>query len=303
MTSHNLSRGQRAAGAAVRAAALLLAFAIGFAIQLSSASCEQALASDSSREAAMAAIEKGLKAHSAEIDLGEGVNGSTIDDIVKPFAKPSDGLFSRSDTESRLLFDRYSAYPKAVYEEWGEDDILYASRIKVGYYASAEVNAKAEKKVRSVARAASKRGSAYKRLLYIHDWLVKNSAYTGYSSSKWKKASSYGVRKESLNHCSASIIVGHWGRCNSYTLAFLRICKAAGFKDVRYVRCKSQGSKTVNHCIAAVRYKGALRYIDATWDEMNYRRPNGSKFEVPSGVRHTYFLKTKSYMLKADHDF
>lgn len=251
----------------------------------------------------LGAIETAAAAHEDRVEFEGGVSREVYDKVVTYLYWPDNpGRASKENLDAMMIRDRYAikiiqGYALPCHTEY---PVVFAD---ISYYFSASEVAKAEKTVSKVAAKAKAVKGRSNRIKYIHDWVVRNAVYTGYKSPVWKKCSYYGVPASKVNNAgSTAQLLSHRGRCYSYTMTFLRICKAAGVEDVTYTACKakSKGEWTA-HAIAAVKDKtgaeGKWRYIDATWDDPAYRTPSGKKAEYDK-VTYKYYMKSKSYMTK-----
>ncbi len=292
------TRAKRAAGRAAAATAIAIAATLGCAMPCAAA--EQA-----PEDYIAAMVTEAMQKRSTKpITLTRDVEYGAAKTVLHP-ERESLGIDTKAQTEMRLLMDRHSAYPASIAIETTRDGRKLVRSIRLGYDVSKKVSDKASATVRKVAAKAMRIKDRTERIRYIHDWVVLNSAYKGFSSKKWSKpTSSYGVKASQVNSCSAAQIASHRGMCHSYTLTFMRICKAAKVGDVRYVPCiTAEGGSTPDHAMAAVRYGKSWLYVDCTWDEANYTDASGRKWEDPNKVGHAYFMRTAEYMHGKGHVF
>lgn len=256
----------------------------------------------------LSAIEAAAAAHEPRVEFEGGVSREVYNQVVTALFWPSElGRVSHEKCDAMLICDRYAikniqGYALPCHSEY---PVIAAD---ISYYFTAAEVAKADKIVAKVAKKAKAVKGRGERIKYIHNWVVRNAAYTGHKSPVWKKSSAYGVPASKVNHGgSTAQLLSHRGRCYSYTMTFLRICEAAGIEDVTYVACKAKSRGTwEGHAIAAVKDKagaeGKWRYIDVTWDDPLYRTASGKVSEYDR-VTHKYYMRTRSYMLRNLHRF
>lgn len=165
----------------------------------------------------------------------------------------------------------------------------YVNAIYIPYCLTKKQLATNNAKIASIAKTAKSKGSKSAKIKYIHDYLVKYTAYATEKSHNWSKVSGY------LNYTSYGALQKHRAYCEGYSVAFARIAKEAGLKDVYVVRCAS-GSDTYNHAINRI----GTRYYDVTWDDPSINGWDGG----PKGtISYTYYDRTKAWMKDHGHRF
>lgn len=127
-----------------------------------------------------------------------------------------------------------------------------------------------QNKISSVA-AACRADTQWQTALNLHDWLTHNMYYD-----------------HSLQYYGADSILRGYGVCDSYSKAYLMLCKAAG---ITVCRVTNSG-----HAWNAVRLDGEWYYVDCTWDDPGEEKKKNSGSEM-----HTYFCLNDT-LLGLDHD-
>lgn len=252
----------------------------------------------------LSTIEEAAASHSNSVSFGNaGVDPNTMQELLHN-AAPDESLeiYTKQHTNTMLMFDRYAIDPSRItYKTVTSGNKAKVVSLELGYYLEAEQVAQAEKIVKSVARKAASKKSKRQKLRYIHDWVVLNSAYGHVSSTKWKNITDPFLY-EALNTCSGAQLLSHRGMCNSYVLTFLRICKAAGIDDVRYVACSTGNSNRANHAMVVSESGKKKAYIDVTWDDPIFKDFFVvSEYEKANEVKHQYFMRSLSYMKRHGH--
>lgn len=301
----SLSKASIAAAAVLLAMTIIvppaLADSVSFAV---SPSKESSVPVERSYSKAWSQVAKAAASRKTSIVFaGEGVEYDTWCDVVDDMrVSKGYGLYGKRHSDTMVAVDRLGInMEKGVHTNLAlVDDNLAATSVRLHYY-PAKLVKKAQQAEYRVAKHAKTIKSKKKRLTYLHDWVVKNTAYKNVASTKWSKASKYGVKNSMIDKTSIGPLVGHRGNCHTYTLTFMRLAKASGFKDVRYVSCLTpNGAK---HAMAAVKVSGKWLYVDCTWDEVYGHTSKGIKTEKYSKVSHKYLLKSKQYMLNHGYRF
>lgn len=94
----------------------------------------------------------------------------------------------------------------------------------------------------------------YQKLLYIHDWLVKN------------------VRKDTESEYAASVygtLVKRTALCEGYAKTFSYLCNLLGIENIIVT-----GFTNVPHMWNMVRLDGSWYHVDVTWDDVNIGLPD-----------------------------
>lgn len=251
----------------------------------------------------LGAIETAAAAHEDRVEFEGGVSREVFNEVaVYLFWPDTPGRACKENYDAMMVRDRYAIKGIQGYALPCHTEYPVVSA-EIEYYFSASEVAKAEKVVDKVAKKAKAVKGRSGRIKYIHDWVARNAVYTGLKSPVWKKSSYYGVPASKVNHAgSTAQLLSHRGRCYSYTMTFLRICKAAGIGDITYTACEVKANGTWGtHAIAAVKDKagaeGKWRYIDVTWDDPLYHTAGGKIAEY-NKVAYKYYMKSKTYMVK-----
>lgn len=196
----------------------------------------------------------------------------------------------KNESDYFLLIDRTNfSYATATFTDARGD---YVSQIQLKYNMTKKEFQKVNKKVKAIAKKAKKQKTTAKKIKYIHDYLVKYTAYSTVKSSQYPK------RNDGQEHTSYSVIVNHRGVCDGYSKAFMRLCKAAGISSkMSLVIVTSPGSsKKDDHAITKI----GKYYYDVTWDDPAMcGKDQGSKIKVS----HKYYKKTKKQMQKLGYKF
>lgn len=252
----------------------------------------------------LSTIEEAAASHSSSASFGSvGVDPNTMQKLLRNAAPDESlGAYTKQRADTMLVFDRYAVDPSRItYKTVTSGSKTKVVSLELGYYLEAEQVAQAEEIVKSVAKKAASKKSKRQRLRYIHDWVVLNSAYGHVSSAKWKNITDPFLY-EALNTCSGAQLLSHRGMCNSYVLTFLRICKAAGISDVRYVACSTGNGNGANHAMVVSGSGKKKAYIDVTWDDPIYKGLFAvSEYEKANEVKHQYFMCSLSYMKQHGH--
>ena len=202
-------------------------------------------------------------------------------------------LYSSSDPESPIFMDRNGldsfGYPRT---KWSDD---YHAAVIVGVRLNYTLNKTqptiVKNKVKAVAKQAKENGGTSSVIRYIHDYLVKQTAYK-------TAAAIWPTTTEALADSSYGVLIKHRGSCYGYTVSFVRLLQAAGVKDARVVECTSPGSSYYNdHVVCRV----GSRYYDVTWDDA--LDPWWQDYGPYAAPDHTYFGKTKSQMQQLGYIF
>ena len=134
-----------------------------------------------------------------------------------------------------------------------------------------------------VADATAKHGSdTYGKLLYFHDYIVKN---TRYDINGKNVSNAYAILKKGSDKRAV---------CDGYAQAFKILCDAAGIPNVLVAgQGKRTDGSTEDHRWNYVQLNGKWYAVDTTWDD-----PVSS--DGKDYLMHTYFLKGSKTMQK-DH--
>ena len=154
----------------------------------------------------------------------------------------------------------------------GSDGSKSAAAKKTNKY---RLNGSATKKVKKVIKNNIKASwSDYKKVKYVHDWMVKNISYD-----------------ENLSNFTFSdAILKKSAVCQGYSETFMVFMELLGI-PVKYVPSVEQG----NHAWNLVKVSGKWYHVDVTWDD-----PAGMDFITDNYPVYDYFLQsTKSFQSKA----
>ena len=112
--------------------------------------------------------------------------------------------------------------------------------------------------------------SDFDKARILHDYLVLTCAYDeeNYNAGTIPAAS----------YSAYGALVNHVAVCNGYTLAYQKLCQAAGLE--------CQVVRGVNHAWNVVKIDGQWYHVDTTWDDPVPNRPNTT--------RYTYFLLSQN---------
>ena len=117
--------------------------------------------------------------------------------------------------------------------------------------------------------------SDFDKVLYLHDYLVKNYAYD-YEGLAEETATGQSVAVRD----AYTFFYGKVGVCQAYMLAMIALCEEAGIPCVPVV------SEGMEHAWNLVKLDGAWYHVDVTWDDAG-----GEQSAVyPSYVSYRYFL-------------
>lgn len=233
-------------------------------------------------DACVAAIVAGVMAHKSSITLPEGLVSST--EYSKAWKKIISGAYGP-------FRDKYGM--KTALSSTGKYSskfgITYISTIKFNYFLTKTQVAANIKTINSIAAKAKKVGASNSaRIKYVHDYLVKNTAYSTAYSSKWAKISS------SLAHTSYGCLQKHRAYCDGYSLAFIEICKVLGISGTSVVACLAPSGG--GHAIAKI----GSYYYDVTWDDPVL---NGKDKGTKASVSHTYYKRSKTWLKSRGYRF
>lgn len=169
-----------------------------------------------------------------------------------------------------------------------------------------ECRAEYEKVANAIIAKINPAWSDFRKLAYIHDFICLNAEYdryqydfmqyAEYDESKGCLVYKYENADGEFNYiydnpisCSAyGNLVLHKSVCEGYARAFKDLANRAGI-ETYYVSGKAENEDgIVGHAWNASKLNGKYYFIDCTWDD-------------GMGARHTYFLKSDSYMLANKH--
>lgn len=112
-----------------------------------------------------------------------------------------------------------------------------------------------EKTVKNiVADANAKCADQYEKVLYFHDYIVKNCVYdlnTGVDG-----ASAYGC------------LIGGRAVCEGYAKAMMLLCNEAGIQCTLVIGDVERGNTTIGHMWDLINIDGVWTHVDVTWDDV-----------------------------------
>lgn len=221
------------------------------------------------------AIVKAVKEHKTTVTFPEGLVSQA------EYGKAWDKIIGGSYAAFRDEYGMKSSM--SATGRWSSRfQISYVSTVKLNYFLTKSQVAANVKKVNAIAAKAKKAGKTdAARIRYIHDYLVRYTAYATAYSSKWSAISS------DKAHTAYGALVKHRAYCDGYSLAFMEVAKAAGVKNVSMVACLSPNGGA--HAISKV----GSYYYDVTWDDSTL---NGRDRGTKAKVSHTYYKRTKTWM-------
>ena len=120
-----------------------------------------------------------------------------------------------------------------------------------------------------VVAGAPKDGSDFDKVLYLHDYFIKNYTYD-----------------QTLTIRDAyTFLTGRTGVCQAYMLAFMAAARELGVLSVPVT------SDAMKHAWNLVQLDGAWYHVDITWDDAN---------TLPSRISYTYFLQSDQGLVQTD---
>lgn len=262
-------------------------------------------------------------------EIGEEHSGIEVSDAVRATSQSSDGytlgmkkikaamkshkttlkLSPGQVTENqfyKIVNNLYNTSAGWIYcDTWGLDQFetcwmvsyggkRYMTEINMSYFLTAKQVESARTKVTNIAKKAKAQanGSKQAKIKYIHNYLVKNTAYATAKSADWEKIDS------TKAHGSYGCLLKHRAYCSGYALAFARIAKASGIQDVRYVVCEAPGGGL--HAINRVKQGDKWYYYDCTWDDPLINNSDQGKNAI---ISYDYYKKTKTQMVNYGYRF
>lgn len=117
-----------------------------------------------------------------------------------------------------------------------------------------EMNNLAETEAKRIISQIPKGADDYEKLLFIHDWLVKN------------------VQKDTESEYSSSIygtLVKRTALCEGYAKTFSYLCNLLNIENIIVT-----GETDVPHMWNMVKLKGSWYHVDVTWDDVNIGLPD-----------------------------
>ena len=119
-------------------------------------------------------------------------------------------------------------------------------------------------------------GTAYQKVLYIHDYLVDNIEY----DSTYQEIGSYSIY---------GALIGKKCVCEGYAKAFKYLVNAAGIKcEIMQGTATNSSGQTESHAWNCVEINGIWYEIDTTWDDPIIVGGSG---RVSNDIKYRYFLK------------
>ncbi len=125
--------------------------------------------------------------------------------------------------------------------------------------------------VQTIAALAPADGSDFDKILYLHDYFVREYSYDY----------SYTIRD------AYTFFEQKTGVCQAYMLAFIAVADALGIESIPVT------SNRMNHAWNMVKLDGNWYHVDVTWDD-----PGG----YPSQVSYAYFLQSDAGIINIDKD-
>lgn len=104
--------------------------------------------------------------------------------------------------------------------------------------------------------------SDFDKARILHDYLVLNCAYD--------EENYYAGTIPAVSYSAYGALVNHVAVCNGYTLAYQKLCQAAGLE--------CQVVHGVNHAWNVVMIDGQWYHVDTTWDDPVPNRPNTTRY-------------------------
>ena len=213
--------------------------------------------------------------------------------LYSDFKKIVDRLNSNAFSDSPVFMDRYGLSSLGTaHMTWSSDyGEMCTTSVTLNYFLTKGQVVTAQKKVVAVANAAKKKGSSSKIITYLHDYLVKQTAYQT-ASAQWPAS------VEAYGYSAYGVLVKHRGYCHGYTVTFVRLLQAAGIKNACYILVTSPGSRYYNdHSMVRI----GTHYFDVTWDDP--MDPWGRDYGTGVKPSHAYFSKTKTEMQRLGYIF
>ena len=161
-----------------------------------------------------------------------------------------------------------------------EQDVV--AKIVLKYkYAVEDIPAMSETYKAHLARILSgvpSEGSDFDKVLYLHDYLVRNYSYD-YEGMRLEQA---GTGTAVCVRDAYTFFESGTGVCQAYMLAFLALCEEVG------IPCLPVVSDEMNHAWNMVELDGEWYHVDVTWDDAG-----GEQSAVyPSIVSYKFFLQS-----------
>lgn len=210
----------------------------------------------------------------------------------RDFAKVAGRVYSNESAEFPILRDTcgFEKFSNPEYAWDSDANQWYVVGVSLTYFLTEKELSAVDKKVRRIAEEAKKRKSRIAKVRYIHDYLVRETAYAT-AKAQWAKVSgmkaysSYGVLKK------------HRGFCYGYSIAFVRVLRAAGVSKAYFQAVAVGKSNSANHAIGRV----GKKYYDITWDDA--RSITGRDRGRNVAPSYKYFDKTKRQMRNLGYKF
>lgn len=134
----------------------------------------------------------------------------------------------------------------------------------------------------------------YEKLLYIHDYIVKNTEYDSETADKIIEGDS--ADENWLSRTAYGCLVNRSAVCSGYAAAFQLLTKELGFDCIRVTGLEKESG--VGHEWNCIRYGEKWYYVDVTWDDPVYKSEN-SYFD--DSIPYEYFMISEE-MLTVTHE-
>ena len=121
--------------------------------------------------------------------------------------------------------------------------------------------------------------TAVEKALYIHDYIIVNTAYD--------------TAKKSIT--AYDCLVGKKAVCQSYAHAFQYLARQAG------LTCETISSKTMNHMWNYVKIGSKWYHVDVTHDDPVFKGSDGVKRDNFGRVSHEYFMVSDKLIVKGSN--
>ena len=202
----------------------------------------QQLKEDRLRTAAKQIMD-GVQAGQANIAIGDGLLKTSEIDSMMPF-------ISMLEAESYVT-------PLSYHYMYNGS---YVTGLKIDNYSKPHDKYLSEKSAveaavkKIVADANASCADQYEKVLYFHDYIVKNCVYdlnTGVDG-----ASAYGC------------LIGGRAVCEGYAKAMMLLCSEAGIQCTLVIGDIERGNTTIGHMWDLINIDGAWTHVDVTWDDV-----------------------------------
>lgn len=186
-------------------------------------------------------------------------------------------MYLNIETTTKFFRTTYNVYISAAQgETYLSDDFSSTAQIEK---AIAEIEEVKNNVINSL------KGEDYKKILFIHDYLVKNIEY----DSSYEAIGSYNIY---------GALVGGKCVCEGYAKAFKYLLNDAGLEcEIMQGTATNSSGKVESHAWNCVKLDGTWYGVDVTWDDPIII---GNYGIVTKDVRYQYFLKG-AYTFEKDH--